>query len=255
MRWVTFAAVIALAAASAARAVDPVISDPPAPAPSRAAPPERRPKPRPQKPRAEPASNKEQALALERKATAVRLAGDVSAAETLVRQALELDPDCANALGHLGCLLVIRGTDESKPKYFAEAMVPLKRAIALNPGDSFAHRWLGAAFMQSGDLAAAERSLKESLRLNAGSSGVWWLMASVRGLQQRYADAVACQRKGLEIDPNDAVATAKLGRFLALSGQPGPARAQVEKSRRMKSVFPADVQIEIRRAEEALAGR
>lgn len=254
-RTMLMSAVVLLLAASEALAVDPVISDTPAPAPSRPKPAVRRPRPRPAKPREEPETNSQRAAALAQKADATRLAGDVLAAETQARQALELDPDHANALAQLGCCLVIRGQDEAKPHLYAEAVRYLDRAIARQPGNAFAHRWLGCARLQMDDLDAAERSFKEALRLMPDSSVVWQLMASLRSCRGRYADAVACQKKCLELAPGDAVATAQLAYFLAKASHAAEARARIEEAKRQKTLYPKDVQADLRRAEAALKER
>jgi predicted O-linked N-acetylglucosamine transferase (SPINDLY family) len=86
-------------------------------------------------------------------------AGDLARAETLYRQVLEIAPDHANALHHIGLLHHQRGDH-------AQAIELIGRALQTMPDHAGAHSNLGAAYMASGQVKDAEACFRRAAELN-----------------------------------------------------------------------------------------
>mmetsp|Transcript_1168 Transcript_1168/g.1748 ORF Transcript_1168/g.1748 Transcript_1168/m.1748 type:complete len:107 (-) Transcript_1168:92-412(-) len=81
----------------------------------------------------------------------------------MFRRALELQPDCACALGHLGTLLLERGGAALE-----EAEELLCHAVALEPRDAIKRYNLGSLLEKKGDWAGAEAQYREGMALDPG---------------------------------------------------------------------------------------
>ena len=90
---------------------------------------------------------------------ALRLNGDLAAAEAQFRAALARNPDHALARRSLG--LVLRQKEDA-----AAAVVELRRAVALLPDDAQGHHLLATVLLKLGDLPEATTELREATRLD-----------------------------------------------------------------------------------------
>ena len=96
-----------------------------------------------------------------RRATAALRRGALDEAESLCRQALDEEPDCADALNLLGIIAGKSGRSQ-------EAVVLFARAVTASPGNERLRYHLGIALQQMGRLDAALESYDEAIRLKPG---------------------------------------------------------------------------------------
>jgi len=151
-------------------------------------------------------------------------------AEKLLREAVKQDGSRAEAHHHLGRLMANQGRS-------SDAVAPLKRAHALDPGNphiaadlgealgmttaaeaafssavksrkSFARGYAGLARVaaQRGNLAVAETAANKAIKLEPTSFGAHLALGRVRIAQKRWADALAMGKKARALVPNKAAA-------------------------------------------------
>jgi len=92
-------------------------------------------------------------------------AGQLDAAVTNYRTALQITPGFTDASARLGFILL----QQNKP---AEAEVEFQKILKSDPADTKAHKYLGDALAAQGKLAEAEAEYMEVLRLNPGNPAV-----------------------------------------------------------------------------------
>ena len=128
------------------------------------------------------------------KARVLEASGHPAGAAKYYGQAAQLAPDCTEALGRIGILLV-----EEDPR---KAVEYLNRAIDLSPEDYLYRAWRGKAFVALGadDLAAAE--YKEAAKLGGETAETYYTLASI--LREKHPETALgyCLRA---IKENDAV--------------------------------------------------
>jgi Flp pilus assembly protein TadD len=90
----------------------------------------------------------------------------------------------------------------------------LKTAVAGKPGDSYARYLLGIAQWKSGDLAGAESSLVESVKLDGTRVKGWINLARVRNQRDDRSGALEAADRALELTPDSADAMHQKGRAL-----------------------------------------
>lgn len=154
--------------------------------------------------------------------------------ETLFRHAIEVHPNNVMAEVILGESLVEAGrTDEALAlftdaarngggaplplsevgralilqKRFAEAIDPLRKAIAADPGVSAAHQNLGAAYLGSGAPAEALAEFEQALRLDDGTRRVDLIQArgNAKVKLGRVDDGISDLKRALSLRPSPSV--------------------------------------------------
>jgi protein O-GlcNAc transferase len=173
-------------------------------------------------------------------------AGNLHAAERLYRQALEAEPNHAEALYYLGILHSQRGLFEQaieflgracainarQPVYcyalanahlergeYDEAAAGYRRAIRLHHDFPDAHNNLGIALERSGKLREAVRSYRQAVRLRPDGVSA---LVNLGNAHRRLGDtdqAEECYRKAIGIDPSVAEAHNNLGNILQRRGE------------------------------------
>ncbi|MFL6213291.1 MAG: protein kinase domain-containing protein [Blastocatellia bacterium] len=93
-------------------------------------------------------------------------------------KAIEIDPNYASAWAGLGAIYDLKGSFLGLPELSLKAIECEEKAITLNPRLSYAHQFLGGAYLSAG----------------------------------RYDEAIASIKRAMEIEPNNAGAHAALGR-------------------------------------------
>ena len=127
---------------------------------------------------------------------------------------MELDPSCAGAHRELGwTLLWDRGA-------YQEAEEHLRKAIQLEPGNGWAHVYLGTLL---GIRADAEAALAE-FRLAAEIHPKWtvplWSMGDIyECVYEDFDSAQAHYERALQLDPEDGEALKNLGRLFKKRGR------------------------------------
>lgn len=138
-------------------------------------------------------------------------AGDLAGAERVYRQALQVDPQDANAWCYLGMAC----HDQDR---FDEAVAAYRRAIQLRPQFPVAFNNLGNTLRLQRRLDEALASFDHALRLkpdyvnafkNKGTALVW---------EGRLEEALACYQQALQLAPDDAETHKNLGVIWLLQG-------------------------------------
>ncbi|OGG50097.1 MAG: hypothetical protein A3F84_02615 [Candidatus Handelsmanbacteria bacterium RIFCSPLOWO2_12_FULL_64_10] len=123
-------------------------------------------------------------------------AGDAAGAASLLRRAVQANPDDANARAALG--VALRGIDPVRGRY------QLWRAVALRPEHAEALYHLGALSLQEGDQAQAREMLERAARAGARNLHLHEALAYLYAEVDRFADAVQHLRRAMEIAPGES---------------------------------------------------
>jgi len=183
-----------------------------------------------------------------------RATGKHDQAEAAFLAALEIDPDSVTSLTGLGRVYSLqRKPKEAEERYrqaigrhpgdwsaynslgyflyksgrYAEAAREYEYVVALDRGNSVGWGNLGAAYMLAGDFESAlstyQRALEiEPRQLNYSNLGMMYYYLG------RPGEAIAAQRKSVELAPNDHLAWSNLGDALWMDGQTDESRAAFE---------------------------
>ena len=150
-----------------------------------------------------------------------RGAGDVTAAATIYRKALEVDPDNARIYQNLGVALS-QGGD------FGGAVASLKQSLTLAPRQPLTQVNLGIALASQGDKEGAIAAYREALRLNAHEPLAWFNLGNALFELGRQGEAESAYAKAVEGDPSMPVAHFYLARTLANRGELARALREAE---------------------------
>lgn len=133
-------------------------------------------------------------------------AGDLEAAESAFRKALEIKHDYHYASYNLARVLIAAGSPE-------EAAPLLDELIGRDPDDldAIATRGTAALFLERYEEAA--ELFRRVLRSRRDDAGGWYNLGLALELQGRPADATTAYREALAIDPGLLAAQAALGRL------------------------------------------
>ena len=149
--------------------------------------------------------------------------GKLKEAELLQRQAIELNPNFAEAYSNLGNIFRDFGNLE-------EAELSTRKAIELNPDFVEAHSNLGNIFKDLGNLEKAEISARNAIELNPNfaeaHSNLGLILYDLGQLQE--AKLSIC--KAVEINPNYAKAHLNLGNVLRDLGYLEEAELSIRKA-------------------------
>lgn len=114
---------------------------------------------------------------------------------------------------------------------YAGAVGSLKIAVAGAPDDAYRRYLLGLAEWKSGDLAASEASLVESVKIDATRLNTWINLARVRNERGDRAGALEAADKALDLEPTSADALHQKGRALSELGRADEALAALTAAR------------------------
>ena len=145
---------------------------------------------------------------------------DRKAAESLFLEALEADPDYADAHRELGWLL-----NEAEPS--AQAEYHLRRAVELKPSDSWARVYLGNLLWKRTDVFAAIPEFEEAIRLKPNWALPLWSLANIYESQELWKRAEALYERAVTVEPNDPIAHMNFGRMLKKKGDKAKASAHL----------------------------
>jgi tetratricopeptide (TPR) repeat protein len=148
---------------------------------------------------------------------------DLPRAISLLRKAVELDPEYAMAHSELGWALRRLNKNE-------EAEHHLRRAIELDESDAWAHIYLGNLLWEKRDLSSAEELFKRAIDLWPNSSIPYWCLAIFYEYQDRGDEAEEFYQKALAIDPNDPEANKRFGVYLKDIGEKAKAKKYLERA-------------------------
>jgi tetratricopeptide (TPR) repeat protein len=137
--------------------------------------------------------------------------GNVVEAEKHYRQAVQQKNPPTKALYNLGMILAKRNN-------FAEAIEFLQRARAASPSDEDIHYDLALALAVRGDDQRAIAELRETVRIEPLYTKAYYNLAVLLARQGQSGEAVASLRAAINADPLFAKAHYQLGVMLAQSG-------------------------------------
>ena len=153
-------------------------------------------------PAAAPATNTANARLAE--AHRLMAAGQFAQAESLLRSELRDDPRSPEANEQLAyCLL-----REDRPK---DALDQYTKAAALRKPDASGLVNVGQAYVLLGDMDDADQWTLRAVRMSPGDANAWYSLGRIRYTEQRFADAVSCFQRVLQITPGSAKAENNLG--------------------------------------------
>jgi predicted O-linked N-acetylglucosamine transferase (SPINDLY family) len=138
--------------------------------------------------------------------------GELAAAASHYRRALELDPAFVDAHINLGNALRLQGQ-------FEQAIASFQRALELNPALAEAHHNLGFTLDQQGRLLEAEACYLKALAIDPDFASAHNNLGNTRKALGRLAEAEACYRWALQIKPNYAEAHYNLGTIFFEQGR------------------------------------
>ncbi|WP_296597778.1 tetratricopeptide repeat protein [Phenylobacterium sp.] len=133
-------------------------------------------------------------------------ASDVRKAESLLEQALLLEPDDVSALSILAhCKLfeVWVGTSEDPTAAVAEAHRIALKAVSVGGSDAFAHYTLGVVLSMQGRQAAATAEQRRALELNPYLAAASGEMGRLLAFEGDSEGAIAYSERAIAASPND----------------------------------------------------
>jgi tetratricopeptide (TPR) repeat protein len=140
-------------------------------------------------------------------------AGKVSEAFGHYQQAVEIDPDSAEAHNNLGTVLARTGKIE-------EAIVHFEQALRIKPESAEAHYNLGVALARADRLPEAIEQLEEAVRITPESAEAQCGLGIALGQAGRIGEAVGHLEQALRIKPDFTQAQIALERLQARQSAP-----------------------------------
>jgi tetratricopeptide (TPR) repeat protein len=143
------------------------------------------------------------------------------------RAVLAADPNYAGAHRELGKVLVSQ-RDSAAEKEFAAA-------LQQDPNDSEALYFLGGFLIQEDRLQEAVPPLERARALNPGFWGTYFYLGKMKSQTGQPREAVPLLQKAAELNPGETAVYYQLGRALSACGREGEARRAMERVREIKS--------------------
>jgi len=152
-------------------------------------------------------------------------------AEKLFEQALERDPNFAEALE--GLLGVYKAQNQP-----AKALARVQAQIVKAPQNSAFHMLLGLAFMDAKDSKNAEAALQKAVELNQNNMDAFLLLAQVQAAQGSIDRAVASYERSIQRNPRDARMYVMLGALEETRGNWQKAQELDQKALQVQPDYP-----------------
>jgi Tfp pilus assembly protein PilF len=161
-------------------------------------------------------------------ATEFYMQGRTDAGIAILEALLKRDPGVWEA--HYGLGHGYRSKDD-----FPRAAEHYGRAVRIDPNDCRARTNYGGLLLILGKPAEAETQLVESLRLKPDQPFALFHLGRTYETEHRLDDAAQAYRRWLKLDPNTAMAHARLGIVLAAQGRTADATQHLEQALRLQS--------------------
>ncbi len=152
---------------------------------------------------------------------ATRAVEDLKRATEEFLKAVELDPQFALAWVGVADSHSLLENYGSMPlgTFFEVQDDAINKALEIDPGLGEAYASLGWLQRDKGDLAAAERALKQAIRLSPNyATSYHWLSNMLRDDVNRVEEALVYAQRAAELDPNSAIILANLWGTYAIIG-------------------------------------
>ena len=154
----------------------------------------------------------EQAQALFHQSNTALASDQFDTAEALLREALDLAPELAEAHANLAWLLERRGS-------LSEAVQHYEQAIALQPDNARIHLNYGALLADLKLFEAAEAAYRLALEVDPFLPGSWSNLGALLAQNLRDEEAEICLNTALQLDPQHASAHFNLACLLLRKGR------------------------------------
>lgn len=142
---------------------------------------------------------------------------------TLLRKAVELDPEFAIAHCELGWVL-------RRLNRYPEAEFHLRRSVELDDSDGLAHVYLGSLLWAKRDFTAAEEAFRRAIEVWPDDSLPHWCLAHFYEHRGRPGEADFFYETALQLDPDSPVANLRFGVFLKELGENARAKIHLERA-------------------------
>jgi len=118
------------------------------------------------------------------------------------KQAVQLDPDFAEAHYRLGVVLHITGQTDEAQKSFEEAVKAYEKLTKQDPKNSDAYYFMALCYERLDKYEDAVRALREAVR-NSPDDDKYYELALAHFKLAQYDESVAALNKALEINPDN----------------------------------------------------
>ncbi len=151
------------------------------------------------------------------------LTGKLDEGETLLREVIDAQPYSAEAEHYLGRIDMERGQLEDARQHFL-------RAARLQSDSGLYRMYVAWAALESNEMRTALRDLDAALKLDPTLGDAYWLRARIRIRAGTVRDALGDLRKAVELNPNRIDSWAAMGECHYQLGQMAEAIADFEKA-------------------------
>jgi tetratricopeptide (TPR) repeat protein len=127
------------------------------------------------------------------------------------------------------------GTKLMLDKKHQEAIVFLKKAIALNPEFSEAYYNLGLSYERLGEYKDSIKNLKEAIRLSPDDANAYYTLGYVYYQKKKYKKAVNAYEQAARLKPDNPFTYSKLGYAYLARGNVERAREQYQMLKTLNS--------------------
>jgi len=157
--------------------------------------------------------------------------GRMDAAITCFQQALQIEPDFAEAHNNLGNALLQMGKVDA-------AITHCQRALQISPEDAQARLNLGNALFRKGGVGDAITQYRKALQIDPAFAMAHNNLGTVLRQEGRVDEAITEYQKALQIKPNEAEFHNNLGKALQQKGRVGEAISQYREALQIQPEDP-----------------
>ena len=119
------------------------------------------------------------------------------------KQALQIDPELAEAHFRLGLAYDALGQSQEAEESYKKAIEKFKKHLADNDDDAEAHYNFGQTYAKLSLYTEAVNEYRKATRLKSDDSDIYYDLGEALSKLARYDEAVAAFSKSLEIDPEN----------------------------------------------------
>jgi Tfp pilus assembly protein PilF len=154
-------------------------------------------------------------------AWAHRSRGNISQAENICHQIIQVAPRNADALNLLGVLMMQDGRVDLATDYFT-------RTLTINANNPEFHSNLGLALHEQGNLSGAEKQYRKAITIKDDYVDAHYNLHAVLLNNKDINPAIKCIKKVIQLQPHDYDARYMLGVLLEYTGNKTDAEAELD---------------------------